>query len=181
MSTIEIPILRMGRAYESLDRIELPLGEGGTLETHVANPGLIRRDMLRIARSREVLQNHSTDTLASYCEEAAELFLEGILPVGNGRQGPEDYVRALSQLTGLPHSLCRNNMGKVHAAMANIRTVLSGLTRGMPLELFDRGFARQDEIEVNYFPMTEALGVVLPSNSPGVNSLWPGSQAGWVG
>jgi acyl-CoA reductase-like NAD-dependent aldehyde dehydrogenase len=172
MSKIEIPILRMGRAYESLDRTVLPLGEGGTLETHVANPGLIRRDMLRIARSREVLQAHSTDTLAGYCEEAAELFLKGILPVGNGRQGPEDYVRALSQLTGLPHSLCRNNMGKVHAAMANIRTVLSGLTRGMPLELFDQGFARQDDIEVNYFPVTNALGVVLPSNSPGVNSLW---------
>ena len=58
------------------------------------------------------------------------------------------------------------------AAMANIRAILAGLTRGMPLELFDRGFIRQDGIDVNFFPQTGSLGVLLPSNSPGVNSLW---------
>jgi len=63
-------------------------------------------------------------------------------------------------------------MGKVHAAMANIRAVLAGLTRGLPLELFDRGFIRQNGLDVNFFPQTSSLGVLLPSNSPGVNSLW---------
>lgn len=172
MSAIEIPILRLGVPYQSMDTQELSLGDDGVLVTHVANPGLIRRDLLGIAKSRAALQEYSTDTLAGFCEIAADLFLTGDLPTGNGRQGPEDFVRALSQLTGLPHSLCRNNMRKVHAAMANIRTVLSGLTRGLPLEIFDTGYARQDAIEMNYFVVTNALGVVLPSNSPGVNSLW---------
>src|SRR5690606_36567859 len=112
--------------------------------------------------------------LVERCERAAELFLNGNLPWGAGdeTQSPDDYVAALSQLTGLPHSLGRANMRKVHAAMANIRAILAGLTRGLPLELFDRGWIRQDGIDVNFFPQTESLGVLLPSNLPGVNSLW---------
>lgn len=170
---IHIPVLRLGRTYRSLDTIKLPV-EGQPLEVSVANSGLIRRDLQGLSRAVESLQAIPCATLADYCEKAAELFLHGDLPWGDGdrRQSPADYVAALSQLTGLPHTLGRLNMGKVHAAMANIRAILAGLTRGMPLELFDRGFYRQDGIDVNFFAQTNSLGVLLPSNSPGVNSLW---------
>jgi acyl-CoA reductase-like NAD-dependent aldehyde dehydrogenase len=109
-------------------------------------------------------------------EKAAELYLHGNLPwstePGAPLQSPADYVSALSQLTGLPYSLGHGNMSKVHAAMSNIRKVLAGLTRGLPLELFDSGVVEQEGLHVNFFPQTESLGVLLPSNSPGVNSLW---------
>jgi acyl-CoA reductase-like NAD-dependent aldehyde dehydrogenase len=172
-SSLHIPILRLGRPYESLDKIKLTAA-GRTIEVSMANSGLIRRDLRDIATAGESLKGIPCDTLAGYCEKAAELFLKGNLPWGQGDelQSPEDYVTALSQLTGLPYSLGRQNMGKVHAAMANIRAVLAGLTRSMPLELFDRGFIRQGGLDVNFFPQTESLGVLLPSNSPGVNSLW---------
>jgi acyl-CoA reductase-like NAD-dependent aldehyde dehydrogenase len=172
-SSIHIPVLRLGKTYRSLDTIKLS-ATGHLLEISVANSGLIRRDLQNISRSVESLHAIPCDTLAGYCERAAELYLHGNLPWGDDDQlqSPEDYVAALSQLTGLPHSLGRSNMGKVHAAMSNIRAVLSGLTRGMPLELFDRGFIRRDGLDVNFFPQTESLGVLLPSNSPGVNSLW---------
>ena len=171
--TIHIPVLRLGKPYRSLDTIKLSAA-GHSLEISVANSGLIRRDLQNISSAVESLQAIPCDTLATYCEKAAELYLHGNLPWGDGDQlqSPKDYVSALSQLTGLPHSLGLSNMGKVHAAMSNIRAVLAGLTRGMPLELFDRGFVRRDGLDVNFFPQTESLGVLLPSNSPGVNSLW---------
>lgn len=169
---MEIPILRLGREYRSLDRQEFDLGADAPLAVHLANPGLIRRDLLRVGASRAALEAIPAESLVTACERAAGLFLHGNLPLGDTKQSPEDYVRALSRLTGLPHSLCRSNMAKVHAAMANIRKVVAGLTRGLPLELFDRGFTACDGIEMNFFPVTEALAVVLPSNSPGVNSLW---------
>ena len=50
-------------------------------------------------------------------------------------------MESLSAVTRLPHTLVRMNMGKIHAAMSRVRTVIAGLTRGMPLELFDRGVA----------------------------------------
>ena len=172
-SSIHIPILRLGKPYRSLDTIKFSAA-GRDLETSVANSGLIRRDLQNISQAVESLQAIPCDTLADYCEKAAELYLHAKLPWGDGNelQSPDDYVAALSQLTGLPHSLGRSNMGKVHAAMSNIRAVIAGLTRGMPLELFDRGFVRRDGLDVNFFPQTESLGVLLPSNSPGVNSLW---------
>src|SRR5205085_5700279 len=36
----------------------------------------------------------------------------------------------------------------------------------------DEGVGEQAGVPVSFFPVTNALGVVLPSNSPGVNSLW---------
>jgi acyl-CoA reductase-like NAD-dependent aldehyde dehydrogenase len=170
---IHIPILRLGQAYRSLDTQKHSVA-GETIEVSVANSGLIRRDLQNLPRAAAALRAIPGETLAGYMEKAAELYLHGNLPWGDGDrlQSPADYAAALSQLTGLPHSLGRSNMGKVHAAMSNIRAVLAGLTRGLPLELFDSGVVEQDGLHVNFFPQTNSLGVLLPSNSPGVNSLW---------
>ena len=174
-ATIHIPILRLGKPYRSLDTQKHALPDGGTLEVSVANSGLIRRDLAQLPASAEALRDIPCETLVGYMEKAAELYLHEALPWGDDPkrlQSPADYAAALSQLTGLPHSLGRGNMAKVHAAMSNIRKVLAGLTRGMPLALFDSGVVEQDGLHVNFFPQTNSLGVLLPSNSPGVNSLW---------
>ncbi|PAW64736.1 MAG: aldehyde dehydrogenase [Opitutia bacterium Tous-C1TDCM] len=173
MSTIHIPVLRFGTAYRSLDVIKFTVGDK-TIEVSVANSGLIRRDLPKLSASVAALQEIPAETLVGYMEKAAELYLHGHLPWGDGPelQSPDDYVAALSQLTGLPYSLGRGNMAKVHAAMSNIRKVLDGLTRGLSLDIFDTGVVDQDGLAVNFFPQTNSLGVLLPSNSPGVNSLW---------
>jgi acyl-CoA reductase-like NAD-dependent aldehyde dehydrogenase len=169
---MNIPILRLGREYTSYDLVELDLGGGGTLTTHTANPGLIRRDLLQIAKSKAALDAIPAETLADYCEHAAELFLHADLPCGDAVQSPQQYVESLSALTRLPHTLVRMNMGKIHAAMSQVRTVIAGLTRNMPLAIFDKGITRLDGLTINYFPTTSSLGVSLPSNAPAVNSLW---------
>jgi acyl-CoA reductase-like NAD-dependent aldehyde dehydrogenase len=168
---MNIPILRLGREYTSHDLVELDLG-GETLTTHTANPGLIRRDLLQIAKSKAALDAIPADTLATYCEQAAELFLHADLPCGDDVHSPEKYVESLSALTRLPHTLVRMNMGKIHAAMSQVRTVIAGLTRNMPLNIFDKGVSRINDLIINYFPTTSSLGVSLPSNAPAVNSLW---------
>jgi acyl-CoA reductase-like NAD-dependent aldehyde dehydrogenase len=169
---MNIPILRLGESYTSLDLVELDLGARGTLVTHTANPGLIRRDLLRIAESKAALDAIPADTLASYCEQAAELFLHADLPIGDAIQSPQDYIESLSALTRLPHTLVRMNMAKIHAAMSQVRTVINGLTRNLPLEIFDRGVTNLTDLAVNYYPAASSLGVSLPSNAPAVNSLW---------
>jgi acyl-CoA reductase-like NAD-dependent aldehyde dehydrogenase len=169
---MNIPILRLGREYHSCDHVELALGNGDTLVTHTANPGLIRRDLLQIAKAKAALDAIPADTLADFCEQAAELFLHADLPCGDSVQSPQQYVESLSALTRLPHTLVRMNMGKIHAAMSQVRTIIAGLTRNMPLGIFDRGVARLGDLTINYFPTTSSLGVSLPSNAPAVNSLW---------
>ena len=165
---MEIPILRLGEVYESADVVEL----NEKVATHTANPGLIRRDLLRVAEAKAALDAIPAENLADYCEAAAELFMNADLACGDTLQGPDDYVESLSALTRLPHTLVRMNMGKIHAAMSQIRTVIGGLTRGMSLEIFDQGMTQVGDLAVNYYPVTSSLGVSLPSNAPAVNSLW---------
>jgi acyl-CoA reductase-like NAD-dependent aldehyde dehydrogenase len=63
-------------------------------------------------------------------------------------------------------------MAKIHHALTNMRMILNGLTRGLDLEILDRGYGEQAGTRVSYYPTTHALGLVMPSNSPAVNSLW---------
>jgi len=46
------------------------------------------------------------------------------------------------------------------------------LTRGLDLAVIDRGYSIDNGKPVSFFPKSRALGVVLPSNSPGVHGLW---------
>jgi acyl-CoA reductase-like NAD-dependent aldehyde dehydrogenase len=171
---LQIPILRQGRPYTSLDIARVP--HYRTRETFVgvsqANSGLIRRDLLDQERGREALAAFTTEQLLAMCRRAAEAFMNETLPLGDGEQSPEDYVRQLSATTGMPHVLVRRNMQKIHGALAEMGSVLAGLTRGLDLQILDAGFGTHEGHAVSFFPRTSSLGVILPSNSPGVHSLW---------
>ena len=107
-----IPILRLGEEYHSLDTVELESSADNTVYTHTANPGLIRRDILDLEKSKAALDAVPAETLAGYCEAAAELFLHEELPVGNSTQSPQDYIESLSALTKLPPHTGENEHGK---------------------------------------------------------------------
>jgi acyl-CoA reductase-like NAD-dependent aldehyde dehydrogenase len=167
---LHIPILRKGVPYRSLDVVKTP--HHRTKETFVelsqANVGLIRRDLLDQKTPRAALEKFSTAELIQISKRAADLFLNETLPVGDASQTPEEYVVQLSATTGMPYTLVRRNMKKIHAALAEMEQVIAGLTRRIPYDVLDRGFGSG----LSFFPRTDSLGIVLPSNSPGVHSLW---------
>ncbi len=172
---MQIPVLRQGRVYESLDLAELKHFRTGetVAKVSLANAGIIKRDLAKAAAARQVMLQQSTNQMVQVCQRAGELFMSAELPVSGGvMQNPEMYVQSLSATTGLPYALVRRNMAKLHEALTQMPTVMKGLTRNLPPEVLDTGMGRQHDLPVSYFAMTEVLGVVLPSNSPGVNSLW---------
>jgi acyl-CoA reductase-like NAD-dependent aldehyde dehydrogenase len=171
---LHIPLLRQGQPYRSLDVARTPhyRTREPFVEISQANVGLIRRDLLDLDAMRAKLADFSSADLLRICADGAEFFLQGDLPLGNAVQTPEDYVQQISATTGLPHVLARKNMHKIHKVMAEMRTVLRGLTRNLDLTVLDRGFGTADAQELSFFPRGNSLGVVLPSNSPGVHSLW---------
>jgi len=118
---MNIPILRLGSVYESCDQVRLDLGGGRSLTTHTANPGLIRRDLLRISEAKAALDAIPAETLADCCERAAEWFMEAELPCGDSAQSPDDYVESLSALTRLPHGVACDQPG--------VRKIMSGLVQ----------------------------------------------------
>jgi acyl-CoA reductase-like NAD-dependent aldehyde dehydrogenase len=174
---LHVPVLRGGRPYRSLDQVTLKtVGTGLPVATvSQANRGLIARDLAGAADSRRRLQELTTAELIAICNRAAGLFVEGELPVDESegtKQGPEDYVRIQSATTGMPRALCRANMEKVRFVLAEMERVLGGLTRGLDLRALDAGWIEQDGRPVSYLGQADTLGCVLPSNSPGVHSLW---------
>ncbi|MGH9859974.1 MAG: aldehyde dehydrogenase family protein, partial [Candidatus Acidiferrales bacterium] len=78
----------------------------------------------------------------------------------------------VSATTGLPFVMARRNMEKIRTMLASMREVIAGLTRGLDLRVLDEGFGEINGSAVSFFPRANNLGVVLPSNSPGVHSLW---------
>ncbi len=174
---LHIPILRWGQPYRSVNQVVTP--HFRTREPFVsmsqANLGLIRRDLLKQAEARALLQRIPVAELVAMAGRAAGHFLNDTLPLDpeNGTtQTPQQYVEQVSATTGMPFSNVRRNMMKVHGVLDRVEEVLAGLTRGLDLSVLDAGYGPVHGQMLSYFPRTEALGVVLPSNSPGVHSLW---------
>ncbi len=94
------------------------------------------------------------------------------LPLGDSVQSFDDYVAQLSSTTGMPVSYCRTNAGKVQKVMAEVDVVIRGLTRGFDLSILDRGFGEHVGGTLSFYRAGRIFGAVLPSNSPGVHSLW---------
>jgi hypothetical protein len=171
-----LPALRRGKPYESLEKNEvLDHGSGKAVAVvSQVNAGIVKKDLQRIGEGRAALRKFTVAQLVDISAKAGELFLNGTLPLGDRghMQSADDYVRTLSGTSGLPHVMVRRNMTKIHYALTHVGTVLNGLTRGLPLEVIDRGYGEQSGAAVSYYPTTQALGLVMPSNSPAVNSLW---------
>ncbi len=195
---LHLPLLRAGRPYRSLESVELRHVQTGEPVARIsqANRGLIARDFAGRGERRRALADLTAHELLGICRRAAELFAEAALlvdPLDGVRHTPDQYVLALSATTGLPHTLARMNMEKIRFVLAEMERVLGGLTRGLDLDVLDSGRVVQQGRPLGYVATTDELGVLLPSNSPGVHSLWlpaiplkvplllkPGSREPWT-
>jgi hypothetical protein len=177
ITMIHLPILRWGVPYQSVDRVVVPhfRTREPFVSVSLANPGLIRRDLLRQAEARQRLQAIPAADLVAAARRAAEIFMHDTLPLGEPAgqlQTPQQYVEQVTATTGMPWASVRRNMAKVHGVLSRVDEVIGGLTRGLDLSILDEGVGHAGPSMVSYFARADALGVVLPSNSPGVHSLW---------
>ncbi|MCH8043199.1 MAG: aldehyde dehydrogenase family protein [Planctomycetes bacterium] len=193
---LNIPVIRWGKPYESLEVDEVlhfmtgePIAKVGQ-----ANGGLLQRDMRKAQNARNVLRDIPCTELIERVKKAADLYLNATLPIGDGMQTPDDFAHQQSASTGLPEHMCKANMKKNHFVLTNMDRMLDALTRGLDLEILTRGWGVESRgIVVSYQAQSPALGLVLPSNSPGVHTLWlpvipmqialvlkPGPQEPWT-
>src|SRR5262249_4671799 len=142
-------------------------------ELNEADPRLIAQDCSSAPRVRDVLRDIPCRQFVQMMQRAADLYLKGTLPVGGMPQSPADFVRLQAGTTGLPEHLCRANMAKNHFVLSNMERILDCLTRGLDLDILTRGHGVENRgVTLGYQAQMAVLGAVLPSNSPGVNTLW---------
>lgn len=192
---IHFPVLRWGEPYKSFDVdqvVHFATGEP-LAEVSQANGGLVARDMKKAATARDILRQIPCTQLIEMVKKAADLFTKAELPSGDGTQTPEQFVKCQSATTGLPEHMCRLNMDKLHHVLTHLDEILGSLTRGLDLEILTRGYGQENGILRSYQAAAPVLGMVLPSNSPGVHGLWlpvipmqvglvfkPGPQEPWT-
>lgn len=192
---LELPVLRWGLPYESLETDQVVHFSTGEPIAKVsrANAGLIQRDMRKAAQARDLLRAIPMDELIAIVGRAGELYMSGTVPMGNGAQTPEEFVHAQSASTGLPEHMCRANMKKNAFVLAEMNDILTSLTRNLDLGVLTRGFGEEGGVPISFQAQSPVLGLVLPSNSPGVHTLWlpiiplqiglvlkPGPQEPWT-
>lgn len=193
---IELPAIRWGEPYESLDVDEVSHFYTGEpiAKVHSVGSGIVRRDAKKAKHARRALQAIPPADLITRCREAGELFESGTLTVGDSQQSPADFIQQQSATTGMPVSMCEANVTKNAFMLKNLEKVLDCLTRGLDLNILARGYGEEGRgVTVSYAAQCDALGAVLPSNSPGVHTLWlpvialqmglvlkPGSSEPWT-
>jgi acyl-CoA reductase-like NAD-dependent aldehyde dehydrogenase len=193
---LHIPISRWGEPYKSMETDPVVhFATGETLaEVSRANGGLVERDLRFVGRARGVLREVPIKELLERVKKAADLYTEAALPLGTGTQSPDEFARMQSATTGLPEHMCRFNMKKNHFVLHNLDKILDCLTRGLDLDILSRGYGVEHRgVPVSYQCLSPVLGLVLPSNSPGVHTLWlpiipmqvglvlkPGPQEPWT-
>ena len=192
---LHIPVLRWGQPYTSMDVDEVVHFADGEPIAKVsrANGGLIQRDMRKASRARDALREIPIDDLIARVGAAGELYMNATLPMGDGTQTPDAFARAQSASTGLPERMCRANMKKNGFVLSEMRTILTSLTRGLDFEVLSRGHGEERGVPISYQAQSPVVGLVLPSNSPGVHTLWlpviplqiglvlkPGPQEPWT-
>ena len=171
-----LPVMRLGRSYDSLDKLEVRDHRTGAVRAVVStvNAGIVRKDLGRLSAAQAALNRYTCQQLIDISARAGELFLNGTLPLGDRghTQSANEYIETLSGTSGLPHVMVRRNMDKVAYALTHMSTILNGLSRGLDLSILDHGYGEQFGTKLSFFPTSQALGLVMPSNSPAVNSLW---------
>ena len=192
---LELPTLRWGKPYTSLEVDEVTHFLTGEPIAKVsrANGGMIQRDMRKAQRARDALREIPIDEIIDRVGRAGDLYTTGTLAMGDGAQTPDEFVHAQSASTGLPEVLCRANMKKNAFVLGEMRNVLTSLTRELPFDILSTGHGEERGVEVSYQAQSPVLGLVLPSNSPGVHTLWlpiiplqvglllkPGPQEPWT-
>ncbi len=171
---IQIPALRFGKSYTSLEKATLVHHVTGdpVAEVSQVTGSMIARDLGNMERAHKELSSIPIRDLLAMYEKAADYFLNASLPCGDTELTFDQYIRNLSSTTGSPIVFCDRNARKVHYVLGHIEEVIGGLTRGLPLEALDQGYSTQQGRMQAFYPTTDVFGAVLPSNSPGVHSLW---------
>src|SRR5438477_462005 len=193
---LHIPISRWGEPYKSLDLDKVTHFATGEVLAEVsrANGGLVERDMRHAKRARDVLREIPIKEILKMVKKAGELYAKAELPCGDGSQTPDQFARLQSATTGLPEHMCKFNMEKNEFVLANMDKILDSLTRGLDLDILSRGYGVESRgVPISYQAQSPVLGMVLPSNSPGVHTLWlpiipmqiglvlkPGPQEPWT-
>ena len=158
MNTVpHLPVLRLGRSYESLDKLEIKDHRTGEVKAVVSHdqrrhPAQGLPEARRSARGAEEIHRRRN---SSRCRRRRASFSSTARcrsATRATRNRADEYVATLSATSGLPHVMVRRNMAKIHYALTHLGEVLNGLSRGLDIDDHRQRLRRAVRHEALVFP-----------------------------
>ena len=194
---LNIPVLRWGQPYTSIDVDEVAHFVDRRAD-RTREPRQWRVDSARHAEgaSRPGGAARDPDRRADRARRHAPASCTPTprCPWATGRRRPTNSCAPSRGRPGMPERLCRANMKKNTFVLGEMGRILTSLTRGSrPGRAVARVRAKSAACRSAFRRESPVLGLVLPSNSPGVHTLWlpviplqiglvlkPGPQEPWT-
>ncbi|MFJ3231474.1 aldehyde dehydrogenase family protein [Streptomyces sp. NPDC086787] len=153
---LSIPVLRSGQERDSRDVRELYDVNGDPLARVHEAPALMTRMTAKAMRRAAAAEDLDRDELLAALAEAGRLFAEATL----GGESPGEYCRLQALASGVPVTVARRTLTRLHGDSALLGEVVARQTpagAGRTARWVRRG---------------RVLGVVAPSNHPATHGAW---------
>ncbi len=116
------------------------------------------------------LNSVSIHELTATLQRAGQYFAEG--DVGPSNTGPEEYIRNVVRVTGLPITTVRSAVETIRQTFENVESAIRAQTPSTNLRILDDLYYESPEkTTIGYVPKGHNLGLLAPSNHPAVLSL----------
>src|SRR6187200_2063534 len=95
---LSLPIVRWGEPYTSMETADVfhfATGEP-VAKMSLANGGMVKRDLRKAEQARQKLREIPIPELLKIAKKAGELYLNADLPIGEGTQSPDQFVKQQS-------------------------------------------------------------------------------------
>ena len=163
--TRELPALCFGEEFMSVDRhsvVDLATGE------ELASLGLVPGTRIavecrrkgKLSRALEILQGIQVRERIRMSVAAKDIFRNGTLDCGGVSQTGEEFVDLLSRSSGLPLPLACASVDRICEALENTEASIAGLTRGLPLDVFDNVIGEQGGAPVRFASADNGFGLL---------------------
>ncbi len=172
--SVDIPLIRGGKEYYTNKKVVPQMLDSFQISYSQA-PEVIINQSIKDAKTmgHQFLSNLSMEELLDVYTEAAKLFIENR---GFGTEtndiNLEDTQRFITASTGMPILFVKNAFMMFSQAMQDLEAILEILSPNNSVSAFDTTLAYKGDFLYGWVRRGKNLGVIAPSNHPGVHTVW---------
>ncbi len=174
---ILIPSIFGGEEYISEDKKIFNDYKGNPLvELSFSPPIHVYQVAKKTREASEKLREIKVNDILNTMKEAGKIFADGSVCINGTKLPPKEYDEYVTRLTGLPISAVKESREIIKMTFEYMDKILPFHTPERDLNVYDSNKYKIEfnslEVIYGFTPKGKNLGIVLPSNHPGVNASW---------
>jgi len=169
-----ISLIRGGSAYKTVNTEKIPLyGEKETINLSISPHAILSKSILQ-TRTIGYQNLHKTpiSRIIAIFKEASKIFRNKVPLTEDHALNIDECAKYITLATGMPITFTKNALEMLAWVMNHSDYVLEAMSPTEDLTVYDTFSCRRGHQKFGWVPRGRNLGVVVPSNHPGVNSIW---------